>query len=299
MFFEHPSRRHFLKFTAALIPSWFLPKLLFAKPSSNFHFIHTDTLNSWPVTNPAEWSLQNAHEPILARAADGLRGLTATDNERIIRLVFRRCGLNLLEIQSNRVHVQFWGTNGQADLKPFFKQHGLARTDIVVELRDRKKEIVTTLTGDSFLYGVPIASDFPLELFQEKWEQRFVYEPNDSQAAPQTASGFAWDGIEDGLIPWAAMKSAWRRGASGVCQNCSGETLLVNFGHRQVGLFNRSPNFVSVCQKCRRSFVDDSIKGVAGCMEANLETDFCPVGEMVWGKRVALNCNQRQVIYER
>jgi hypothetical protein len=281
------NRREFLQTTAAITGSLILPTSLFAKPSSNFHFIHADSCKHWPVPNPITWSLQNAHEPILASAADGLKKLTHKDNDRIIRLVTRRCSLNLLEIQGSRVHVQFWGTKGQAELKPFFKQHGLARPEITVELRDRKKETVTTLTGESFLYGVPIAPDFPLEVFQEKWKQRFVYEPNDSQAAPRTASGFAWDGIEDGCIPWMALKSAWRRGGSGVYLNCSGETLLTNFGLRQVSVFNRASCFDYVCGTCRRSF-RDSVEDVPGWMVASLDENVRPGYEMVWEKRVKL-----------
>jgi len=60
----------------------------------------------------------------------------------------------------------------------------------------------------------------------------------------------------------------------------------VNFGLRQVGMFNRSPNFVSVCGACRRSFVDDSIKDVAGWMAANLDGEVLPGYEMVWGRKV-------------
>lgn len=156
------TRREFLQTSATIVGSLILSASIFAKPSSNFHFIHTDTLNFWPVADPVQWSLEHAQEPILARAADGLRGLAAADNDRIIRLVLRRSGLNRLEIQGNRAHVQFWATNGQADLKHFFKTHGLARPEIEVVLRDRKKEATTTLTGDSFLYVVPIASDFDL-----------------------------------------------------------------------------------------------------------------------------------------
>ena len=171
------------------------------------------------------------------------------------------------------------------NLKPFFKTHGLARPEIEVVLRDRKKETVTKLTGDSFLYGVPIASDFPLDLFQEKWASRFEQEPDDWQAAPGTASGFAWDGIEDGLIPWAALKSAWRRGGSVVCLNCSEPTLLVNFGVRQVGLFNRASCFEYVCGACRRIF-RDSVEDVPGWIVANLEEGVRPDAELVWGRRV-------------
>jgi len=283
------NRREFLQTTAATITgSLILPTTLFAPPSPNFHFLHADSCKDWPVPNPVSWSLQNAHQPILARAADGLGKLTPDEADRIIRLVLRRCSLNPLEIQGNRIHVQFWGTNGQADLKPFFKTHGLARPEIEVVLRDRKKEVTNKKFGDSFLYGVPIASDFPLELFQEKWTRRFENEPDDRQAAPQTASGFAWEGVEDGLIPWAALKSAWRRGASGVCENCSGETLLVNFGLRQVGMFNRSPNIIHVCETCRRYYRDESVEDVGDWIVRNLDVEVRPDAEMMCGKRLKL-----------
>ena len=127
-----PTRRDLLKTTTVAAASCIFPKSLFATPTPNFHFIHNDTLKSWLVTDPGQWSLQNSHEPILARAADGLRGFTAADNDRIIRLVLRRCSLNLLELQGDRVHVQFWGTNEQADLKPFFKTRRLARQEFSV-----------------------------------------------------------------------------------------------------------------------------------------------------------------------
>ena len=84
------------------------------------------------------------------------------------------------------------------------------------------------------------------------------------------------------------MKSAWRRGGSGVCQNCSGETLLVNFGLRQVGVFNRSANFVHVCDKCRRSYRDESVKDLPTWIVANLDQSVRPDAEMMWGKRLKL-----------
>jgi hypothetical protein len=43
-----------------------------------------------------------------------------------IRLITRRRKLNLLELRPGRVMVQHWGQQGQADLRPFFKQHRLA-----------------------------------------------------------------------------------------------------------------------------------------------------------------------------
>lgn len=281
------NRREFLQTTAAIAGSLILPTSIFATPSSDFHFIHADSCKHWPVADPVQWSLQNANDPILARATEGLSKLTVNDHQRIIRLVVRRCSLNLIELQSGCVVVDHWGSN-RADLRPFFKSHGLARPEIEVVLKDRKNETVTTLTGDSFLYGVPLASDFDLELFLSKWERRFEQDADDWQAAPRTSSGFAWDGLEDGSIPWTAMKSAWRRSAPGVCLNCSGTTFWTNFGLRQVGMFNRSPNIVRVCVPCRRTFVDDSIKDVRAWIVANIDAEVWPTYEIVWGKRLKL-----------
>lgn len=43
------NRRAFLQTTATVAGSMLLPKVVFAKPSSNFHLLQTDTLNHWPV----------------------------------------------------------------------------------------------------------------------------------------------------------------------------------------------------------------------------------------------------------
>lgn len=279
------NRREFLQTTATIAGSMLLPKSVFATSAPNFHFILADSCKHWPVTDPVQWSLEHVHDPILTRAAEGLGKLTVNDGDRIVRLVIRRCSLNLLALQPGRVLVDHWGSH-RADLKPYFISHGLARPEIEVVLRDRKKETVTTLTGDSFLYGVPIAPDFDLELFLSKWERRFVNESDDLEAAPGTSSGVAWEGLPDGSIPWEAMKSGWRRGAGVVCQNCSGQTLLVNFGLRQVGVFNRCGFVEHVCGECRRTFVDDSVNNVGGWIRENIDAELWPNAEIVWGKRV-------------
>jgi len=75
----------------------------------------------------------------------------------------------------------------------------------------RRKETSTYKTGKDFHYGDPIALDYPIALFTSKWNNRFVNEADDRQAALSTNSGFAWNGLEDGQIPWVALKSAWQR----------------------------------------------------------------------------------------
>ena len=85
--FLNPSRRHFLRTTAAALASFFLPRSLFASdPDRSFWFIHADSCTSWPVADPVKWSLDHAHEPVLGRATEGLAKLTADDGDRIIRL---------------------------------------------------------------------------------------------------------------------------------------------------------------------------------------------------------------------
>lgn len=280
-----PTRRDLLKTNATIAGAVLLPKAVVATSVPNFHFIHSDTLNSWPIADPVQWSLEHAHDPILARAAEGLGKLSSSDGDRIIRRVVRRCSLNLIELHPGMVVVDHWGSN-RADLRPFFKLHGLARPEIEVVLRDRKKETVATLTGDSFLYGLSLVSDFDIELFKKKWERRFVNESDDLEAAPNTSSGFAWTGLPDGFIPWMALKSAWRRSGPGVCQNCDGETILTNFGFRQVGQFNRASCFDYVCGTCRRSFRNETVD-VKEWIVANLDAEVWPEAEMVRGRRVA------------
>lgn len=287
-----PSRRDILKSFAASITARLLPSRLFATPADpRFHFIQIDTQTSWPVADPVAWALENQKQPILERAAEGLAKLTEDDGERVVRLIVRRCGLNLVELRPGIVSVHHWASN-QADLRPFFKQHRLARPEITVQLRDRKKGSTTTKTGDSFLYGSRIAADFPLELFHQKFANHFTTEPDDWQAAPNTSSGFAWAEVEDNRIPWAAMKSAWRRAAPGVCLNCSGETVLVNFGLPWTGMLSRSPRFLSVCPTCLRVFRDDAVD-VKAWMAASLDADLMPGWEMVWDRRVARGVEDR------
>ena len=131
-----------------------------------------------------------------------------------------------------------------------------------------------------------LAPDFTLDLYLSKRACRSVQQPDDWQPAPGTWSGFAWEGVEDNRIPWAALKSAWQRASPLTCLNCDTPTLLVNFGYPWTGLFNRSPRFTHTCGTCRRSFADDTVTDVAGWLATNLDPEVRPGYDMVWDRRV-------------
>jgi hypothetical protein len=287
------SRREFLRASAATLGSFLLPRCLRAGVDDKrpwfFHAIKGD---SWPVADPVAWSLENALQPALGRASEGLRKLTSADGERVIRLVTRRCALNLIEIHPDRVDVHHWGCQGLADLRPFFRYHGLARRDVEVVVRDRKHEQSVTRSGDDYLYGEALAPDLPLGLFIARWRRRFDQESDDWSVVPGTWSGYGWSGVEDNRIPWAALKSAWRRTESIPCQNCDRPTLLTNFGYPFVGMFNRYPRFVHACARCRRSFLDLSVKDVRAWLMANLDAEVRPEFEMIWDRRVRLRTGE-------
>jgi hypothetical protein len=215
---EQPTRRAFLQTALVAAASLFLPKaLLSVRNRRSFWFLHTPTGESWAVEDPVAWSLENARQPILERARERLVTLDATDSQRVIRVVVRRCQLNLLELRPGRVVVHHWGQQGQGDLRPFFKQHGLATKRVKVVLLDRKREVNTLRHGDDFLFGERLLLFWPWKSYRRKWQQRAVEEPDDWTAAPHTWSGFAWEGIEPNCIPWAALKSAWRRTTAPLC----------------------------------------------------------------------------------
>ena len=284
------SRRNFFRSTAAVLASAFFPWKFFSRmPGESFWFLHGDTGASWEIPDPVEWPLANVNLPVLVRAAEGLGKLSSQDGDRIIRLVTRRCGLNLIEQSPGNIVVSYWGQTGLADVRPFFRKHHLARNDVQVFLKDRKKEIVISRTGDDFLFGEKLATNWPLDLYLMKWRWRFLSQPDDWTTAPVTWSGYAWEGLEPNRIPWAALKSAWRRGNAIPCRNCDRPTILVNFGEPWTALFRRSPRFIYVCRACRRSFVDESVRDVGTWMAANLDTQVRPVFVMTWDQQTGID----------
>ena len=112
MLSAQPTRREFIQTAAVAVGSLFLPRGLRANEKS--WFVHTQTGESWAVDDPVSWCLHNAHQPILEQAQQGLLNLTDNDRDRVIRLVTRRCSLNLIEIISDRVVVHHWGQNRMA-----------------------------------------------------------------------------------------------------------------------------------------------------------------------------------------
>src|SRR5262245_25675099 len=168
-----PTRRTFLQTALAAVASLLLPRGVRAeRRSKSFWFLHAPTGQAWPAADPVTWALANARQPVLERASAGLRGLTPADGQRVVRLVTRRCKLNLLEIRPGRVVVHFWGQQGQGDLRPFFKQHGLATKGVQVALIDRKRQTARVQPGDALLYGERLGEKFPLGVYLEKWRRR-------------------------------------------------------------------------------------------------------------------------------
>jgi hypothetical protein len=105
MFMSFPTRRTFLQTAVGAIASFLLPRSLRAEGRPGFWFLHTETGASWPVDDPVAWSLEKARQPILERARERLVMLNASDPQRVIRLVVRRCRLNLIELHPGRVVV--------------------------------------------------------------------------------------------------------------------------------------------------------------------------------------------------
>jgi hypothetical protein len=283
---SHPSRRTFLQAVAAAVASFFLPRSLRAEGRPSFWFLHTGTGDSWLVTDPVGWALANSHQPILARASKGLRTLTPADDQRIIRLVTRRCNLNLIELRLGQVVVHHWGQQGQADLRPFFKTHDLAKRGVQVALIDRKPETTTVQTGDAFLYGERLAKEFPLGVYQTKWRRRAIDEQDDWTPAPCSGSNYCWEGIQQGFVPWKVLKAAWRHENAPLCRNCDKPTLLAVFGFFVAGFYKLEPSVVRICPQCTSQFKDGSAWGGPAWMVANLDGPLLPSAEIRFGKPV-------------
>jgi hypothetical protein len=281
-----PTRRTFLQTVAAAIASFFLPRGLRAERRASFWILHTETGEWWSVTDPVGWTLANSKQPILARASAGLRTLTPADDQRITRLVVRRCKLNLIEVRAERVAVQYWGQQGLGDLRPFFKQHHLARSAVNVSLIDRKRETTTVQTGADFLYGERLSEEFPLGAFQKKWRRRATDEPDDWTPAPCSWSSYCWEGVEQRCIPWRVLKCLWRNEDAPTCPNCDKPTLVITFGMFVAGFYKLEPKVVRICPLCRSRFEEGSSWGGSAWMLANLDKPLLPSCEMRFGHPV-------------
>jgi hypothetical protein len=252
----------------------------------SYWFIHTPTGETWPVGDPVAWSLENARQPILERAGERLVTLDAADPQRVIRVVVRRCRLNLLELRPGRVVVHHWGRQGQGYLRPFFKQHGLATKGVQVALIDRKRETITSQTGADFLYGERLAEEFPLDVYLEKWRRRAVEEQDDCHPAPCSGSNYCWERVEQHRIPWRVLKSAWRHENAPPCRNCDRPTLLIAFGYFACGFYKRAPTVVRLCPRCGSRFEDHSPWEGPEWMLSNLDEPLLPTADLMFGRPV-------------
>lgn len=212
------------------------------------HFIlHPASGNCWEVSDPVRWCLDHADQPILDRARTGLL------EDRITRLVVRRCPIHFIVVRPEQARVDYWVRLG--DVRAFFKQHTLARSDVKVLLVERKHEVVTITTGAEFLYGVALSPAFPVEVYLARWHNREVEEQIDKQPAPASWTSFYWGGVQEGCIPWVVLKAIWQREATQNCLNCDRPLLLFGFGW-VFSFLNRYPLIRRFCPLCRR-YVED------------------------------------------
>jgi hypothetical protein len=259
------------------------------KAKSGYFFVDTTTPKHWQVHDPVRWSLENADQHVLQDAAKGLSGLTVTDGDRIVRLVVRRCNLNLVELRPENVIVHYWANDGLADLRPFFKANDLARSEVTVVLRNRKTEAICSQSGERFLYGVAIANDSILFKYETKWRNRYVHDGDDQCTAPLRSVGFIWKNTDDvGAIPWNTLKNTWRSSVPPRCLNCDTPTVLLQFGRRPVGMTNRVSFLTFGCFECRRTHTVQPSGTIERWLAMNLDAENQPTHQLVWGKPVPL-----------
>jgi hypothetical protein len=221
-------------------------------PDTESLFLHAPTGDLFPVRDPVAWCLENARTPLLTGARERLlQCVGRTDGDRILNVVLRRCGLNLIEFRPGRVTVSYW--TRLADLHPFLKARGLLRHDVQVALVRRKTDQITITTADQYLRGEAVAPAFPFAAYRAKWARRHEQEPDDNATAPASPSSYSWLGVAERQTPWAVLKAVWRADAA-ACPNCGDPLVLYRFDWRRCGMFNTHAAAWRACERCRRQF---------------------------------------------
>lgn len=260
-----------------------------------FWFLNCTSGESWPVHDPVAWCLDNASQPLLERARQRLITLGLHDDpQRILNVVLRRCDLNLIEIvKQDQIVAHSW--TRQADLRPFFKEMGLARPEVRVTIRQRKRGLDTTQAGDDFLYGDRLDPEFPWTVYHQKWECRSECEADDWQGAPRSPSVYSWKGAPASWLPWAALKSAWRREQAPVCPNCDVSLWLLTFDCRRISQFSMEAFLTRCCFTCRRrSDTAWPASDLSAWIVANLDVDVFPQSH-AWFGRIDLKVERAQL----
>lgn len=244
------SRRGFLQSAATLVAAGAWPAAAGSATVPRAYFAGDG--EAWPVEDPCAWALANhASLPVLERARQRLATLTHDDAERAINVVLRRCPVNLVEVDGDAVTIHQWTINRPRDLRWFFKARHLARPEVAVTVRVRKKGQTVLRRGNDYLFWDD-AGNLPLERFAAKRANRFILEADDNEPAPGTRSGHGWEGVPGEQIPWRALKDAWRTAPEVNCPNCDTPAIMTNFGHRQISFFNCGGAMVHACPTCRR-----------------------------------------------
>lgn len=238
------------------------------------HFIRVVNGESFPVKSPVAWCLEHACDPQLERARERLLLCDSrTDPQRILNVVYRRCGLNLAEVQPGRLIVHHW--TQLADIRAFCKRHQLARADVQVATVRHKNGLVTIQPGNDFLYGTLLGEIVPWHLYQARWDRRFEREADDGESSPWSTSSYTWEGVREGRVPWAALKSIWRRERPTPCPNCDAPLAAWSFSWRHRTLVSMHGFVARLCFSCRRDFVE-SAGDLWPWLLATLDADVLP-----------------------
>jgi hypothetical protein len=238
-------------------------------------FIRVAAGESFPVDDPVAWCLEHACDPLLERARDRLLQCDCrTDPQRVLNVIFRRCGLNLAEVRPDRLVVHHW--TALADIRPFCKSQRLARHDVRVALVRHRNGLVTVQPGDDFLYGERLGWFFRLDAYRERWQRRHERQADDCKPSPCGRSSYSWEGLGEGRIPWSALKSIWRREErSRPCPNCELPLAAWAFSWRHRTLLSMHGFVARCCLACRRDFVEDT-GDLWPWLAATLDADVLP-----------------------
>ena len=240
-------------------------------------FLHVTTGESFPVDDPVAWCLENSRNPLLAPASERLLLCDVrTDPQRILNVVYRRCGLNLAESRPGLLVVHFWTV--LANLRPFCKLHRLARPDVRVATVRHKNGLVIVQPGDCFLYGERLGDSFPSMGYRKRWERRHEKQLDDGAASPSGYSSYSWEGVAKGRIPWAALKSIWRREHPTPCPNCDVPLAAWAFSWRHRTLLSMHGFVARCCFACRRDFQEDA-GDLWPWLAATLDPDVLPASQ--------------------
>ena len=222
-----------------------------------YWFVHVDAPVFWRAKDPVGWCLSHRQTPLLRPAMAELNASVMGDDSSVLDTVLRRCPLNLVTLEAGSLVVQYHGPTGRADVRRLVR-HGIrGGKPMRFESHEIQSGRITAIDTAELQAGLPMPSDWPVAVFQEKWRNRRIEEADDAAEVPVPSEGLVEPIPHREQWTWSDLKMFWALSRPLHCPDCDRPAIVATQGCLRLDDSRWRLRFVYVCIPCRSQYIRD------------------------------------------